>query len=687
VRARLAWTLFALTCVSVAVQVTTLVLSNDPVISRTHLGDAFPLVTLACVVGAGIGALVVSRYPAHRIGWLLVAGMFGTALGLAAQGYGRAALEGDLGSAPGAHLAVWVSRLFDATFAVAMLAALFLLAPNGRLLSRRWRWAMGALLAGVILHLLRAVVTRPSELDADGAVTSGKAPLVDLLTVPAVLVLFTTVVAGGVSLLLRLRRSAGVERQQLRWVAAAAGGLALGVAVAVVAGLLGVPNWLSVLPLMLAYLCVPLFTGVAILRFHLYEIDVIISRAIVLAVLSGLVAVGYVAVVVLLGQVVDDPAEGTFWPSLMLTALVAIGVQPLRRRVVQLADRVVYGARAAPYEALADFSDGLQESPTPEDLLPRVAESVGRAVGARHVQISVSLPGVEAASAAWPADRPPWLLPDLVVPVADREDVLGVVEVTMPPGRSVRAHEERLLHDFAAQLGRALRNLRLESELAEWVQELAAQADELAASSRRLLSAQAAGRQRFEAALDREVLPHLVALPRDLVAAAQASRLGPHTVNRMVARTNDALEALRTLTRGVFPAQLTHRGLVPTLSSQLGQAGLAGILRVDDTVATARFDTGVETALYFCAVEFLRELDPPELVQLAARDGTLVLEASGRGTPGLGARTGHLADRVAPLGGTVLITGAEHATLRVEVPFGSDLGLVPEPGQGLGVEG
>ena len=128
-RTRLAWILFALTCVCVAVQVATLVLSSEAVLSTTHIADAFPLVTLACVVGAGMGALVVARHPRHRIGWLLVLGMFGTALGLATQGYGRAALEGDLGSAPGGQLAVWVSRLFDATFAVAMLAILFLLAP------------------------------------------------------------------------------------------------------------------------------------------------------------------------------------------------------------------------------------------------------------------------------------------------------------------------------------------------------------------------------------------------------------------------------------------------------------------------------------------------------------------------------------------------------------------------------
>lgn len=684
---RLAWTLFVLTCLSVTVQVTTLVLSSDPVLSTTHVSDAFPFVTLACVAGAGVGAVVVSRYPTHPIGWLLVGGMFGTALGLATQGYGRAALEGDLGSAPGAQVAVWISRAFDATFAVAMLAVLFLLAPDGRLLSRRWRWAMGVIVLGIVLHLLRVAVTQPHELDADGAVTSDKAVLIDSLTLSAAVVVFVGVLAGGVSLLVRLRRSVGVERHQLRWVAAAAAGLGVGLAAALVCGLLGVPNWIALLPLMLAYLCVPLFTGVAILRFRLYEIDVIVSRAIVLTVLTGVVAVGYVAVVVMLGEVVDASAEGTFWPSLMATGLVAIGVQPWRRRLVQLADRAVYGPRAAPYEALADFTKRLQDSQTPQALLDRVAESVGQAVGARYVQIRLDLAGDEGMSVAWPSAQPVDHEFDLELPVADHEAVLGRLRVTMPPGRPLRAQEERLLRDFAIQLGRAFRNLRLESELTERLRELAAQADELAASSRRLLAAQAEGRHRFESAINREVLPHLVGLPRQLTAVSHSAPPAA-LVEPMVASTHEALEALRRLTRGVFPAQLTHRGLATALTSQLGAAGLDGILRVDDAVATARFDPAVETALYFSAVEFLRELHPPEEVTLADRDGSLLLEASGRPSPDLRAGTRHLADRVAPFDGSVSIDVAdERAVLRVVVPLDSAVNAVPQTGQGVGVKG
>jgi hypothetical protein len=291
-------------------------------------------------------------------------------------------------------------------------------------------------------------------------------------------------------------------------------------------------------------------------------------------------------------------------------------------------------------------------------------------------------------SVAWPSARPPDHEADLELPVADREAVLGRLRVTMPPGRPIRAQEERLLRDFAVQLGRAFRNLRLESELTERLGELAAQADELAASSRRLLTAQAEGRHRFESAINREVLPHLAGLPRQLTAASHSAPPTAALVEPMAASTREALEALRRLTRGVFPAQLTHRGLATALSSQLGLAGLHGILRVDDTVAAMRFDPAVETALYFSAVEFLRELDPPDQVTLADRDGSLLLEASGRPSPDLGAGTRHLADRVAPFDGSVSIDLVdERAVLRVEVPLDSAVSPVPQTGQGVGVEG
>jgi hypothetical protein len=138
----------------------------------------------------------------------------------------------------------------------------------------------------------------------------------------------------------------------------------------------------------------------------------------------------------------------------------------------------------------------------------------------------------------------------------------------------------------------------------------------------------------------------------------------------------------------VFPAQLTHRGLVTALSSQLVLEGLSDVLHVDEAAVSLRFDAQVESAAYFCAVEFVRELDPPDAVSLRAPGGVLELVVSGRAGDTVETRTRHLADRVAPLGGTVRISVENsRATLQVRIPLGSDADLVPDLEQAVGIEG
>lgn len=674
---RLAWTLFALTCFLAIAEAALVAVSDRRLVSTPNLADGFPIVTLAAVAGAGIGALIVSRYPRHRVGWLMVVGQLGTTFGLAVQAYAHEVLSGRLRGAPWGHLALWLSIQTGAIFAVTLLAVLFLIAPDGRLLSRRWRPAMAVTIGGLVLNWTAVATVAPTALDENGSVKGETAWPVDALVITGALAVAAGLVAGTVSLVRRLRAAAGEEEAQLRWIAFAAAGLATGLALAVLLGVLRLPDWVSVLPLMLAYLCVPVCTGVAILRFRLYDIDVIVSRAMVLAMLSAVVAAGYVLVVLLASGLVDAPAEGAFWPSLSATALVALGVQPARRRLNRVAHRLVYGAQAAPYEALADFSRGLAEQSL-DHLVPRVAEAFGRSVSARHVAVSVDVPGRDRARICWPEGSHETA--DVVLPVVFAGQVLGAVAVAMPPGRSLRDTETRLLDDFTAQLGRAFANARLESELATEVEALAVQAGELEASTRRLRSAQATGRERFESAISREVLPHLADVPGRLATLHTRSVRGiPPSDTDLVPLAADirqALSALRTVTRGVFPAQLEHRGLVPTMASQLEEAGLlqlAAAVRRSGSVNSRRFGARTESAAYFCTMEFLRELDPPEDVSVSVAGDLLSVTVAGRAGTTVRTSTAHLADRVAALGGSLRITVASgRATMRLLLPAPSD---------------
>ena len=447
------------------------------------------------------------------------------------------------------------------------------------------------------------------------------------------LLLFLAVLGAAAGLVLRLRRSTGVQHQQLRWIMASAVLLAVGTVV--LAGYQAtvepVQPWYAILLLYLGYASVPVFTGVAVLRYRLYDIDPIISRAFVLAVLAAFVTVGYVAVVVALGAALGARVDEQFWPSLLALVLVALAFQPLRRRVLRLADRLVYGQRAAPYEALADFSRRLGRSPAPSALLPSLAEAVARSIDAEHSRVTLDVPGTEGLSVAWPQETN--RAPDVAVEVHDRGESLGRIALAMPPGRGLRLAERRLLEDFAAQAGLAFRNLRLDAELRARLEQAGRQSAELAASRRRLLAARDDERRRIAGIIQREVLSHLHPIPPLLGSLdATDTAAAVETLRRLEAATGAALDALREVTQGLFPVVLARRGLAPALRSHFGRLGRAGILDISTLLADRRFKERTEAAAYFCCVAIMRDADvtAPARLALTLEDGRLVVEATGR---------------------------------------------------------
>ena len=208
-------------------------------------------------------------------------------------------------------------------------------------------------------------------------------PLVSTVGVVSAIVSVGLLLLSLVALVQRLRRSRGEQRQQLRWLTAAAFALVAGF---VLANLVGLGSddtrvW-AVLPLFVAYACVPLAAGVAILRYHLYDIDLVINRAVVGAAVVIFVTFGYVTAVVLLGALVGGRVSEEYWASVVATALVALAFQPLRRWVQRLGDRAVYGRRAAPYQALADLCRRLSRAVSLGQVLPGIGRYPDCSIGA-----------------------------------------------------------------------------------------------------------------------------------------------------------------------------------------------------------------------------------------------------------------------------------------------------------------
>ena len=186
---------------------------------------------------------------------------------------------------------------------------------------------------------------------------------------------------------MRLRRARGDERQQLRWFAYASALLPVSFAfyffgadrttALVGAALLGV-----------AIVGIPVSAAIAIFKYRLYDIDVVIGKTVVVGVLAAFATAVYVAVVVGIGALVGSRGgEPSVLLAVVATAVVAVAFQPVRQRAQRLADRVVYGERATPYDVLSDFSERLAGAFATQDLLPRMARMLAEGTGAARADV------------------------------------------------------------------------------------------------------------------------------------------------------------------------------------------------------------------------------------------------------------------------------------------------------------
>jgi signal transduction histidine kinase len=675
---RLAWSLFTATAALATAQGVLVVTGSVALVDSEAGLSSFPLITVGCVLGALVGALVATRQPRNPIGWLFLAGQLGTGIGLVSQAYASRVLQdGVLGPPLAGQLATVVASALGASWALAVLAAVFLLFPDGSLPSRQWRavlWAIPVPQAALLLSTLIVVpidsITRAYELS----------PLVTMVGGVSALVSILLLLLSLVALVQRLRRSRGEQRQQLRWLTAAAFALVAGFALANLAGLgNGATRVWAVVPLFLAYVSVPVAAGVAILRYRLYDIDLVINRAVVGAAVVIFVTVGYITAVVLLGALVGGRVSEQYWASVVATALVALAFQPLRRGVQRLGDRAVYGRRAAPYQALAELGRRLAQAVSLEQVLPGVAEVSGRSIGAAHATVRLAVTGGDDVVAHWPTppapDRP--ASSKHSQPVWEGGGQLGEITVSMPPGRQVSGTDRTLLADIATQAGLGMRTAQLAAQLRVQVDQAGAQTEELEASRLRLLAAQASQRQRLTRAVNAEVLPHLTRLRVELARASGAS--DPAAANRHLdaasETTNQALAALRDIARGVYPPLLARKGLAAALRLYAARAGGRVVLSISAPAQAGRFPPTLEAVTYFCAVETIRELGGSALVELDIEDSHLTLTVTSADLSCRLADGGQgVVDRVLAWGGTVAID--EHtapAKLRVSFPQPPDM--------------
>ena len=682
---RLAWGVAAFG-IALGVGCAALAVANG---ASIHAVDAAnPLEIVMALTFAVVGGLIASQRSRNPVGWLFLFMAIVMGAGGVAAKYARFAAITHPGL-PGAQWALWWYIWSEQLVYPAGGASMtLLLIPDGRLPSRRWRplipvAVVVTLIVAVLIEALGASPLQgpenqpqlPNPVGVRSVEVLTQGPLGFVWAV-ALAVLLIAATAPFV----RLRRARGEEREQLKWIAYVVVFTALATFGVYVAQLLvpqaGVATndlWLFVNLLGFA-VALPVAIGIAVLKYRLYDIDIIISRTIVYGALAVFITAVYVGIAVGIGALVGGGGKPNLALSILATAIVAIGFQPVRERMQKVANRLVYGKRATPYEVLSEFSGRVAETYAADEVLPRMARVLKEGTGAESATVwlrggtdlrtAATFPDGIAAHVSLP--MPNGSLPSLpgatrAVEVRHQGELLGALSVSKRRGEALTPIEEKLVDDLAHQAGLVLKNVGLSADLQ-------ARLEELRASRQRLVSAQDLERRRLERNLHDGAQQHLVALKVKLGLAEMLLTRDPEkaktTLEQLKGDADEALETLRDLARGIYPPLLADRGLVVALESQARKATVPVTVEAE---SVDRYTQDVEATVYFCVLEALQNVQKYAgascvVVRLHGEDDALTFDVQddGRGfdatTAKQGAGLANMHDRADALGGVVEVT-------------------------------
>jgi signal transduction histidine kinase len=662
----------------------------------TALDDVIGPVFAVTVVSV-LAGFILSRRPASPLGWAFAAIGLLVAFTMLTQEYAVRALVAAPGSLPAGDLTAWIGTWTGLAIFPQVLA--ILLFPDGRLPGRVW-WAVAGLAALITaativsslgdpwpLHLPMRdgslPVTMPPSLWTYGFALAGDPQTVlgwsSLLLAPAAAAL----------VLVRTRRAQGDERFQLRW-------LAFALAITAVFWMVGnfddnrvspwafdtgaqvIARWGQLGSNFAITFVVPAAIAVAIFKYRLFDIDVVISRTLLFGSLAAFITLTYIALVFGVGSLIGAGAGLGQVLALLATAIVAVVFQPLRDVLSRLANKLVYGERRTPYEVLSGFGSRAALSYSADEVLPQLAALLREATGAERAEAWLRVGAEIRRVAVHPAStQPPGipvereLLPvlpdaDYTVPVRHGDELLGALAITKRRGDRVTPGESKLLDDLASQTALVLRNLRL--------------VEELRASRERIVRAQDEERRRVERNLHDGAQQRLVALSLVLGRARAAAQGSTSRAGDVIATAEGELRAalgeLRELAQGIHPTILVTGGLEPALRSLADRSPVPVEM---DISLSGRPPAPAEAAAYYIVSEALTNVAKhahasSARVLVTATESCLVIEVSDDGVGGAqpagGGGLQGLEDRTAAIGGRISITSPAGAGTRLlaEIP-------------------
>ncbi len=606
---RLAW---PLAWISIAMVVIALPLS---VIALTTGGEGLepPLhqifLPIFTITYSLIGGLVASRRPRNPVGWISAAVGFFSALSLVALAYGMLSrsliAEGPL---PGVDLALWVEYWTWIPPMVLPMTFLLLLFPDGRPPSRRWRpvaWASAVGLGGTVLIVALIAAWNPGlRVDTVGSgsnpfgIERGTGALDVLIYFTGPLTLLG-VLGSVAAVVVRFRRSRGIERQQLKWMAYAGGlmifGILLSSALSSILPDSEVPSEVGIIITSATQLGIVVAAAIAILKYRLYDIDILINRTLVYGALTVIVVGLYVLTVGVLGAALQ--ARGNLGVSLVATGMVAVVFQPLRSRLQHSVNRLMYGERDEPYLVLSRLGHRLETTIAPGEVLSTIVETVAQALKLPYVAVALAVPDDFEIAAEYGrrVDQP------LVLPLTYQAETIGQL-ICSPrgPGEPFNAAERLLLEDMAHQAGVAVHAVRLTGDLQR--------------SRERLVTAREEERRRLRRDLHDGLGPELASLSLKLEAARNLIDRDPNAADSLLAelktQVREAIANIRRLVYDLRPPALDELGLIAALRESVVSHNLAGGLRieVEGPDAMPPLPAAVEVAAYRIAQEALHNV-------------------------------------------------------------------------------
>jgi signal transduction histidine kinase len=619
--------------------------------------DAVPFIA-AMVSASAVGAILAVRRPEHPVGWLFLALGGSIAVTAILDGYGLYGAVARPGSLPAADLA---AVLGDAGFiAWFVLVALILhLTPTGRPLSRRWGLVAAATVVAAGLWFGTALVwpeTLEPPLDdvhSPIAVPDRFIEVMGPLRIGLGALTSAGLVAAGISLLVRFRRSAGTERRRLLWLAIVVVPLPAYVVVSWAAA----PDH----PLLLAaatggFIClIPIATGLSIARYHLYDVEQILSRAVTYLLVSGVLAVTFATVVVTTGRVLGDQGGDSHLPAILGTLAAAVAATPVYRAFQEAVDRRFNRRR---FEAVRMVREYVR-SPTAQSV-----EDV--------LRTALADPSLRAAY--WVADRRQWVTED-GHRVDSGSDEIEIRRHSAPIAR-VAYDQSSIDRDLAAA---SIAKATPELESAGLRAAISLQLTEVRESRHRIAAAQVSERRRIERDLHDGAQQRLLALALQLQAAQVNGSLErlQEAIATGVCELQAAVVELRELANGLHPAVLSDSGLGAALDDLASRLPMPVHVLATDR----RFAPQVESTAWFIACEAIsnaiKHAEASDIeVSVRAANGRLTVRVSDDGTGDAdsdGAGLRGLADRAEAVGGALRVEAPPGGgtTVTGELPCGS----------------